>query len=212
MNSFKDTKKATKQSIILGIYFMLTYLTYLSFSNIITYIDEHEEGEEADGPIILAVTNVVFLIALFFTPTIKNFKKQFQISSLFHLINYALFIPDFRGDLNLLVGIVGGIFTGYGGAIYWVSQGGYMMKLFRACGVAENKQGKYFGILNGITSFCNLFGAVVTTFGLGLFGNQIYFSILTVLACLAWVVCTYFLDDLDGFATQDILSLNKDVN
>jgi len=39
--------------------------------------------------------------------------------------------------------------------------------------------------------------AVVTTFGLGLFGTQIYFTILTVLAFTAWIVCTYFLDDLD---------------
>lgn len=78
------------------------------------------------------------MIVLIFTPAIKNFKRQFQISALCHLINYALFIPDFRGELNLLVGIIGGIFTGYGGAVYWVSQGGYMMKLFRTCGIEEN--------------------------------------------------------------------------
>ena len=86
------------------------------------------------------------------------------------------------------------------------------MKLFHTCGTVENPEGKYFGILNGITSICNLLGAVVTTFGLGLFGNQIYFSILTVLAFLAWVVCTYFLDDLDGDVNKEMLSGKKDDN
>lgn len=35
-------KEVLKQTIILGIYFMLTYTTFLSFSCIITYIAEHE--------------------------------------------------------------------------------------------------------------------------------------------------------------------------
>ena len=86
------------------------------------------------------------------------------------------------------------------------------MKLFHTCGTVENPEEKYFGILNGITSICNLLGAVVTTFGLGLFGNQIYFSILTVLAFLAWIVCTYFLDDLDGDVNKEMLSGKKDDN
>jgi hypothetical protein len=30
----------------------------------------------------------------------------------------------------LLLGVVGAVFGGYGAAIYWVSQGGFMMKLF----------------------------------------------------------------------------------
>ena len=52
--------------------------------------------------------------------------------------------------------------------------------------------------MNGIMSVCNLLGAAVTTFGLGILGNQIYFAILTGLAFLSWVVCTYLLEDLDS--------------
>jgi hypothetical protein len=51
-------------------------------------------------------------------------------------------------------------------------------------------------MVNGIVYGSNLFGAIITTFGLGLFGNQIYFIILTFFGILSWVVCTVGLDDL----------------
>lgn len=118
------------------------------------------------------------------------------MSAICHLINYAVYIPGWKGDLGLIAGIVGAVFGGYGAAIYWVSQGGYMMKLFRTYHIRENEEGKYFGITNGIVYGSSFFGALVTTFGLGYFGSQIYFSILTGLALLSWAVCTVFLDDL----------------
>lgn len=95
------------------------------------------------------------------------------------------------------MGIVGALFGGYGAAIYWVSQGGYMMKLFKKYGINTNEEGKYFGVTNGIVYGSSFLGAIVTTFGLGLFGTQIYFAILTVLALASWAVCTYFLDSLE---------------
>ena len=63
----------------------------------------------------------------------------FQISAICHLINYAVYIPDFKGTLGLGMGIVGALFGGYGAAIYWVSQGGYMMKLFKKYGIKTNE-------------------------------------------------------------------------
>jgi hypothetical protein len=71
------------------------------------------------------------MVTLIFSPIITNFKLQFQISAICHSINYAVYIPDFKGDLGLIAGIIGALFGGYGAAIYWVSQGGYMMKLFK---------------------------------------------------------------------------------
>lgn len=65
-----------------------------------------------------------------FSPLIKKYKWQFQVSAIFHLINYIVYIPDFQGDMGLIAGIIGAVFGGYGAAIYWVSQGGYMVKLF----------------------------------------------------------------------------------
>jgi hypothetical protein len=55
------------------------------------------------------------------------------------MINYAVYIPDFTGDMGLLMGIIGALFGGYGAAIYWVSQGGYLMKLFLIYGIPKNE-------------------------------------------------------------------------
>jgi MFS family permease len=118
------------------------------------------------------------------------------MSAIAHLINYAVYIPDFKGDLGLIAGVIGAIFGGYGAAIYWVSQGGYLMKLFKRYNIPKNEEGKYFGITNGIVYGSSLFGAIVTTFGLGYFGSSIYFTILTVLSFISWLVCTIFLDSL----------------
>lgn len=191
--------EVTKQSIILGIYFMLTYTAFLSFSCIITYIAEHEEGQYDYAPLVaLAINYTTYLVSLIFATAIANFKWQFQVSAFAHLINYAVYIPDFKGDLGMMAGIVGAVFGGYGAAIYWVSQGGYLMKLFKRYGIPKNEEGKYFGITNGIVYGSSLFGAIVTTFGLGYFGSSIYFIILTALTLVSWLVCTIFLDGLQG--------------
>lgn len=165
-------RQALKQCIILGIYFMLTYTTFLSFSCIITYIAEHEEGQYSYAPLVaLAVNYLTYLISLIFSTAITKFKWQFQMSALCHLINYAVYIPDYKGDLGLIMGVIGAVFGGYGAAIYWVSQGGYLMKLFKRYNIPKNEEGKYFGITNGIVYGSSLFGAIVTTFGLGYFGS-----------------------------------------
>lgn len=79
------------------------------------------------------------MVTLIFSPAFTNFKKQFQISAICHLINYAVYIPDFKEEWGLLMGIIGALFGGYGAAIYWVSQGGYMMKLFKVYGIKTNE-------------------------------------------------------------------------
>lgn len=96
---------------------------------------------------------------------------MFQVSAICHLINYAVYIPNLKEEGGLLMGIIGGMFGGYGAAIYWVSQGGYMIKLFRFCSIPSSQEGKYFAIINGIVYCSALFGALVTTFGLGFFGS-----------------------------------------
>jgi len=118
---------------------MLTYTTYLSFACIITYIAEHEEGQYNYGPLVALASNyTVYFVTLIFSSAITNFKRQFQISAICHLINYLVYIPDFKGDLGLVAGIIGALFGGYGAAIYWVSQGGYLMKLFKTYKIKEN--------------------------------------------------------------------------
>ena len=133
-------KEVLKQTIILGIYFMLTYTTFLSFSCIITYIAEHEEGQYSYGPLVaLAANYSTYLITLIFCTRITDFKFQFQVSALCHLVNYLVYIPDCKGDLGLLMGIIGALFGGYGAAIYWVSQGGYLIKLFKKYNIPKDE-------------------------------------------------------------------------
>ena len=127
------------------------------------------------------------------------------MSALCHLVNYVVYIPDYKGDLGLLMGIIGALFGGYGAAIYWVSQGGYLIKLFKKYNIPKDEEGKYFGIANGIVYGSSLFGALVTTFGLGYFGSTVYFIILSVLTVISLLVCTFFLDGLKDVDKVDSL-------
>jgi hypothetical protein len=40
--------------------------------------------------------------------------------------------------MGMFVGIIGAVFGGYGAAIYWVSQGGYLMKLFKKYNIPKS--------------------------------------------------------------------------
>jgi hypothetical protein len=73
--------------------------------------------------------------------------------------------------LGLLASILGAGIGGFGASVLWVSQGGYMMRLFKAYQVQKDEEGYYLGIQNGLVYGSSLLGAVIITFGLGLFGN-----------------------------------------
>jgi len=92
--------------------------------------------------------------------------------------------------------MAGAIIGGFGASVLWVSQGGYMMRLFKANNIDKDHEGFYLGIQNGLVYTSSLLGAIVITFGLGLFGNEIYFLVLTLLGLLAFLLCTFFLDPL----------------
>jgi MFS family permease len=109
------------------------------------------------------------------------------------------------------MGIIGALFGGYGAAIYWVSQGGYLIKLFKKYNIPQNEEGKYFGIANGIVYGSSLFGALVTTFGLGYFGNTVYFTVLSVLTVISLLVCTFFMDGLKDVEKVDSLLSEQEV-
>ena len=98
--------------------------------------------------------------------------------------------------MSLVIGVIGAIIGGYGAAILWVSEGGYMTKLLSKNNIQKNDSGKYMGILNGLVYCQSFLGAVIITFGLGIFGNNIYFTILTATGILAFVFCFIFLSPL----------------
>lgn len=71
------------------------------------------------------------------------------------------------------------------------------MKLFKRYQIEKNSEGYYMGIQNGLVYASALLGSIIITFGLGLFGNFVYFLILTGIGMLAYLMCWLFLDPLD---------------
>jgi len=99
---------------------------------------------------------------------------------------------------GLLIGLLGAVVSGFGAALLWVSQGGYMMKLFSVYEIERDHQGTYLGIQNGIIYGNFILGSVITTFCLGLFDEKIYFIALVVVGLIAFTFCTFFLNNLDS--------------
>ncbi len=145
---------------------------------------------------MLILNYAVYLIGLTRAPTIRNYKRQFQIAAICYSVNYALYLLKFDKVFGLLAAMAGAIIGGFGASVLWVSQGGYMMRLFKANNIDKDHEGFYLGIQNGLVYTSSLLGAIVITFGLGLFGNEIYFLVLTLLGLLAFLLCTFFLDPL----------------
>jgi MFS family permease len=138
----------------------------------VSYIAEHSDKIYAfEGEVALILNYVVYLLGLSRAPSIRNFKRQFLIAAICYSTNYALYLLNFGQILGLLVSIVGAIVGGFGASVLWVSQGGYMMKVFKINQIEKNSEGYYMGILNGLVYGSSLFGAIIITFGLGLFGN-----------------------------------------
>ena len=71
------------------------------------------------------------MVGLTYAASLKNFKKQFEIAAIAYTLNYALYIFNSGKVFTLVVSIIGAIIGGYGASVLWVSQGGYMVKLFK---------------------------------------------------------------------------------
>jgi hypothetical protein len=67
-----------KQTIVLGTFFLLLVTTYISFSNIITFIFEHDSTQfPFVGGLALILNYTVYLIGLTYAATFSNYKRQF---------------------------------------------------------------------------------------------------------------------------------------
>ena len=67
-----------KQTVFVGIFFLLLVTTYISFSNIITFIFEHDEDQFSFvGGLSLILNYVVYLLGLTYAASLRNYKKQF---------------------------------------------------------------------------------------------------------------------------------------
>jgi hypothetical protein len=72
------------------------------------------------------------LIGLTRATSFYKFKRLFLIAAVCYSFNYALYIFELGKVGGLIIAIVGAAVGGYGASILWASQGGYMMKLFKA--------------------------------------------------------------------------------
>jgi len=99
--------------------------------------------------------------------------------------------------VRLIISIIAALIGGYGASVLWVSQGGYMVKLFKKYDIKNEEKGQYLGILNGIVFGQVILGGTITTFALGLFGNFIYFIVLTAIGVAALIFVHLLLDPLE---------------
>lgn len=83
------------------------------------------------GPLLLVSNYGAFMLINIFAPFIKiSYKKQLIIGSLCYTINYAIEIPVIMNPFGVFLLILGSVLGGFGAAIVWVSQGGFMTALF----------------------------------------------------------------------------------
>ena len=178
-------------------FFLLLVTTYISFSNIITFIFENKSTRfPFMGGMVLIINYVVYLLGLTYAVSLRNYKRQFEIAAITYTIGYALYIYDFDEVTRLVVSIIAAVIGGYGASVLWVSQGGYMVKLFKTYSISEHAEGRYMAIQNGIIYGQVMLGGVVTTFALGIFGDQIYFMVLTIIGTMSLLFVHFFLDPL----------------
>ena len=175
---------------------MLLVTTFASLSYIVTYIYDHKEGYEFVGPLILATNYGTFLITNLFAPSIRlSYKRQMKIAAVCYTINYVTQSIPAEKALNIVLIIVGSMVSGFGAAIVWVVYGAYIKALCKKFG-EEEEEGKYFSIANMLNFSSNFFGALVTTFGIGLFSNEIYFIILIALGLVSFLFCHFLVEDI----------------
>ena len=73
---------------------------------------------------------MVYLLGLTRAASIRNYKKQFLIAAVCYTSNYALYLLGFTKLSALFIAALGAAIGGFGASVLWVSQGGYMMRLF----------------------------------------------------------------------------------
>jgi len=137
------------------------------------------------------------MVGLTYAASLSNYKRQFEIAAITYTTGYALYIVDVSEVVRLIISIIAALIGGYGASVLWVSQGGYMVKLFKKYNIKNEEKGQYLGILNGIVFGQVILGGTITTFALGLFGNFIYFIVLTAIGVAALIFVHLLLDPLE---------------
>lgn len=98
-------------------------------------------------------------------------------------------------SIKYILATGGAIVNGIGASFIWTSVGSYIHKVCHLHNKIQIK-GHYFGMFNTIFFFSSIMGALVITFGLSLFSTQIYFSLVSGVALLAFFYGIIFIKDI----------------
>ena len=63
--------------------------------------------------------------------------------------------------------------------------------------------------MNGIVFSHLILGGVLTTFALGLFGNEVYFIILSAIGVFSFILCRFSLDPLEERSSTILTDLQE---
>lgn len=96
-----------------------------------------------------------------------------------------------------MVTLTGAAIAGTGSATLWTCLGGYLHIVCEKNNEIAHK-GKYYGIFSAIYCAQSILGALITTFGLGLFSKDIYFAIVGSIGLLSSLFCFLFVKDVQS--------------
>ena len=126
-----------------------------------------------------------------------KYKKQMAIAAIGYSINFSsgLLLGFLPVVLKYVVTLLGAAIAGFGSATLWTCLGGYIHLVCQKYNVVEQK-GKYYGIFSAIYCAQSILGALITTFGLGLFSENIYFAIIGTIGLSSSLFCFLFVKDI----------------
>ena len=189
-------------SVQLGIYFMLMFTSYTSFSTIIGQL-YRQEGYFNLGKYSIFANYGSFMLFNMVAPSIGtrvNSKWLMLIAGCCYSFNYftGFIITFFQDNITKVYSVVifGAVLAGLSASILWVSQGNYMHIICER----ENKQaqkGYYFGVFFRLYSASNILAGIATTFLLGFLSARMYFLIITGIGMFAVLYMLIFLEKVE---------------
>jgi len=189
-----------KDVVILGVFFMLSYTSGTSLSNIQTQLFE-QAGISYLGELTLFLGYGFFMLWCLVAPFIGkriNYKKMLMITAVLDMLSYTscllLYYTDYS-TLSIVMLELFNISDGFSSSLAWIAQAGYIHYACEANGV-KHRKGYFFGLFFAIYGTANITSGLITTFMLGFFEIEIYFWILEGLSIFALLFCIFYVVDV----------------
>lgn len=189
---------AREYTVRISVFFFLLFTPFSSYMTILTHIYEQADLPGI-GPATLAVNYITFILSTIAAPACQApLKLQLLFGGIFYTINYSSGIFAAMTDeagLKFTISCLGSGLAGCSAGFLWVSMGRYIHLACQKYGVPSQK-GQMYGIFSSIYCFSNVSAGLITTFGLGFFDAQVYFSIITALGILSVLFCLFFVNHI----------------